>query len=141
MIKRRVTQKAFVSLSVYLSISIIFLKKYFIYLYPKCCFLSVSLPEFFTSSPVPLTLRGSLFPTPDISHSWGIKSLQDKVDPLPLRPDKAVLCSIYAGGLRPACACNLVGGFVSGRPQRSRLVDIVGLPKGSQSLQLFQSFP
>ena len=47
---------------------------------------------------------------------------------LPMRPDKAVLCCVYVGGLRPAHVCCLVDCSVSERSQGSGLVEIAGFP-------------
>jgi hypothetical protein len=47
--------------------------------------------------------------------------------PLPLRPDKVVLCYISARGHGPVHVCSLVCGLVSGSSEESGLVDIVVL--------------
>ena len=79
---------------------------------------------------------------------WCITSLKAQVHPLPLRPDKAVLC-YSVRSLGPTCVHSLIDGLVSGSSQGSKLVDIVGLLMGSSSpsvplilpLTLPQGFP
>jgi hypothetical protein len=136
-----------------LNVSIIWISFFsfycFIYFHSNCCPLPPPCPiqEFFTPSPSPLPLWGYYLPDPPplypptspphtipcILLPWGIKSLQDGVYPLPLRPDQAVLCYICVSGHGPAHVCSLVGGLVSGSSQGSRLVDTIGLPMGLPS--------
>jgi hypothetical protein len=70
----------------------------------------------------------SILTSTPISFPWGIKSLQNRAYPFPLRPDKAVLCYICAKGHRLAHVCSYLGGLVSGSFQGSRLVDTIVLP-------------
>ena len=102
----------------------------------------------YSSSPSPLRRGRSLSGT---NPPWDIKSLQDKIHPFPLSPDKPaqlgeqdlqagnsvrVSPTPVVGGpagvcvrvLDPALVCSLVGGSVSRSPQGFRLVDSVGLP-------------
>jgi hypothetical protein len=65
--------------------------------------------------------------------SGGIKPPQDQEPPLPLMPDKAVLCYICSGSHGPAHVYTLVGGLVPGSSGGVWLVDIVVLPMGMQT--------
>ena len=75
---------------------------YFIYLHFKCCPPSLCpLPNPLIPSPSPLPLRGGTPPTHTLQHQpstiplhWDIKPPQNQRSPLPLIPDKAVLCYI-----------------------------------------------
>jgi hypothetical protein len=73
--------------------------------------------------PLPLLLWGWSSPThpllpqcPNIPLPWVIEPPQDQGTPLPVMPDKAILCYISSwshGSPHPAM-CTLVGGLVSG---------------------------
>jgi hypothetical protein len=95
-----------------------FFINYFIYLYFKCY------PPVFSSQnpypipipPVSLRVIPTHSPTPtwpSIPLHWGIDPLQDQGPPLPLMPDKVILCYIFSGSHGPTHVYSLVGGLVS----------------------------
>jgi hypothetical protein len=116
---------------------------YFIYLHFKCYLLShFSLYKSPIPSSLPLSLLGCS-PPPPPSHSylsalafhylsWVMKPPQDHAAPLPVMPDKAVLCyiSIWSCGAPPSlpCSFSLVIYFLGALG--AWLVDIVALPIG-----------
>jgi hypothetical protein len=72
---------------------------------------------------------------PGLPMSWDLKSFEDLVHNLSLKPDQGVLCCRCVRGLILASACCLVGGSISERFLGSELVETAGLP-----LQKFPAF-
>ena len=131
------------------SISLFFLFiGYFIYLHSKCYPLS-QFPLHKAPIPfLPLLLWGYsptylfLIPCPGIPLHWDIKPSQDQGTPLPLMPDKAILCCICSWIHRSLHACSLVGGLVSGNSRGgSDWLILLFFLWGCKILQLFHPLP
>ena len=96
---------------------------YFNYLHFKCCPPSLCpLPNPLIPSPSPLPLRGGTPPTHTLQHQpstiplhWDIKPPQNQRSPLPLIPDKAVLCYICTWSHGPIPYTFFFDGLVPGR--------------------------
>jgi hypothetical protein len=122
---------------------------YSIYLHFKCYPLpgfssanplsSPSLPCFYEQVPP------STHPLPphhsSISLHWGIESLQDQGPPLPLMPDKAILCYICSWSYGSLHVYSLAGGLVPGSSRESGWLILLFFLWGCKPLQLLQSFP
>ena len=119
-----------------------FLLNYFIYLHSKYLYAPFLLlrPRIFHSIPNLLCLWKDIstfthpphpyLPShpPQHSFSLGHQGFTGFSHCLLLRPQKAVLCYICAGGHRPAYVCSFVGGKVFGSSEMSGLVDTVVNP-------------
>jgi hypothetical protein len=119
-----------VSVTAFIFSFLSFFKGYFIYLHFKCCPPSwFPLRKHPITSPLPLPLWGCspcLYEGPPplthplLSHRsriplhWGIKPPQDQGPPLPLIPDKAILCYICSWSHESFHVYCLVGGLVPG---------------------------
>ena len=106
----------------------LFFINWLLYLQFKCCSLSQSplrkifypiLPALchYEGAPPP---THSLLPQPSsIPLCWGIKTPQEPGPPLPLMPDKAVLCYICSWSYGSIHEYSLVGGLVPGSSEGS----------------------
>ena len=120
-------------------VATLFLKLFYLFTFQMLLLFPVLLQEFFTLSLSPLPLRqcspiNSTSPSlnpPCLGHQVSIRL---GTHPLPLRPDKEIICFIYAVGHGPAQVCSLVGSLVSGSSKRSRFVDTFGLSMGLPTL-------
>jgi hypothetical protein len=65
--------------------------------------------------------------------SWGNKPPQDQVPPLPLMPNKAILCYTCSRSHGPTHVYSLVGGLVPGHPEGSSYLMFFVLPMELQS--------
>ena len=75
---------------------------------------------------------------PSIPLHWGIEPSQDQGPPLPLMPDKAILCYICGWSHGSLHVYSLVGGLV---PGSSGWLILLFFLWGFKPLQLLQSFP
>ena len=109
----------------------------------------VSSPETPYTCPSPCLYKGAHPPThslpppcPGIPLHWGMEPSQDQGPPLPLMPDKAILCYICSWSHGFLHVYSLVGDLVPGSSGGVCLVDIAVLPMRLQTpLQLLHSFP
>ena len=89
--------------------------------------------------PSPQFYEGAYPPThpphcPSISLYWGREPSQNQDAPLPLMPDKAILCYICSWSHGSLSIYSLVGGLILGSSGVGGcLVDIVVLPMGLQT--------
>jgi hypothetical protein len=92
--------------------------------------------------------EGVLLPTcPFLPHRhsillcWGIKPSQDQGPPLPLMPDKAILCYICCWSHGSLHVYSLVDGLVPGSSEGSVWWILLFFLRGCKPFQLLQSFP
>ena len=120
---------------------------YFIYLHFRCC----PLPSFPSANPVPFPspcffegvpspIHPLLPHCPSIPLCWGIKPPQHQGPPLPLMPNKAILCYICSWSHGSLHVYSLVGGFIPGRSGVSGWLVLLLFLWGCKPLQLLQSF-
>jgi hypothetical protein len=74
----------------------------------------ISPPRFYEGTPLPTTHYPLLPHLPSIPLHWSIEPPQDQGPPLPLMPDKAILCYICIWIHGSLHVYFLVGGFVPG---------------------------
>ena len=140
----------FLFLFCYLISILVFFKSIILFVYISNVIPLLGYPSTHPSHPIlpPLCLyEGAPPPThPLLPHCssiplhWGIKPPQDQGAPLPLMPDKVILCYICSWSHGSFHVYSLVGGLVPGSSRGTGLLILLFFLWGCRPLQLLQKF-